>query len=295
MFWLAVPTVGKHTRAVGWHGMAASGHHGHVADPGQALVWPQGVRVPTALGANKWWIGLCEGPSGALLLFWSSLWSGKWAHRKTLWLAALISDWGILTAGQAFWLPFSASSLIWLYPTLCVQNKGSKRLWCTNKSPASRSGEIISRPSSFFFLFCHCHHCVGIKAGSVLQQASLNAQIILLVRALVQQYAQSVMKIDLMPSSNYIWSALRAVVLLIGVCRCLDLMSPSSVMETNCTNVVIIRILLYCRCLWPCTCVTKPPFALKQFGYFNLVQVNAVHDAPKSCVTQQLNCFCFFD
>lgn len=53
MFWLAVPMVGKHIRAEGWHGMAASSHHGHVADPGQALVWPQGVRVPAALGANK--------------------------------------------------------------------------------------------------------------------------------------------------------------------------------------------------------------------------------------------------
>lgn len=54
MFWLAVPTVGKHTRAVGWHGgMAASGHHDHVADPGQALVWPKGVRVLAPLGANK--------------------------------------------------------------------------------------------------------------------------------------------------------------------------------------------------------------------------------------------------
>lgn len=153
MFWLAVPTVGKHTRAVGWHGMAASGHHGHVADPGQALVWPQGVRVPAALGANKWWIGLCEGPSGALLLFWSSLWSGKWAHRKTLWLAALISDWGILTAGQAFRLPSAASSLIWLYPALCEKNKGSKPLWCTIKSPTSRWGEISFRLLSLFSFF----------------------------------------------------------------------------------------------------------------------------------------------
>lgn len=62
-------------------------------------------------------------------------------------------------------------------------------------------------------------------------------------RALVKQFAQPVLKIDLMPSSVEIWSTLRAVVSFIGVCRCLDLMSPSSVMETNCT-VVIICILL---------------------------------------------------
>lgn len=53
MFGLAVPTLGKRSRAVGWHGMAAGGHHGHVADPDPALVWPQGVRVPAPLGANK--------------------------------------------------------------------------------------------------------------------------------------------------------------------------------------------------------------------------------------------------
>lgn len=46
MFWLAVLTVGK-------NGMAASGYDGHVADPGQAVVWPQGVRVPGVQGAKK--------------------------------------------------------------------------------------------------------------------------------------------------------------------------------------------------------------------------------------------------
>lgn len=85
--------------------MAASGYDGHVADLGQAVVWPQGVRVPGALGANKWWIGLCECLLEALLLFWSSLWSEKWAHTlRGLWLAALISDWSTWTLGQAVWL-----------------------------------------------------------------------------------------------------------------------------------------------------------------------------------------------
>ena len=51
MFWLAVLTVGKCREQQ--NGMAASGYDGHVADPGQAVVWPQGVRVPGALGANK--------------------------------------------------------------------------------------------------------------------------------------------------------------------------------------------------------------------------------------------------
>lgn len=46
MFWLAVLTVGM-------NGMAASGYDGHVADLGQAVVWPQGVRVPGVQGANK--------------------------------------------------------------------------------------------------------------------------------------------------------------------------------------------------------------------------------------------------
>lgn len=46
MFWLAVLTVGK-------NGMAASGYDGRVADRGQAVVWPQGVRVPGAQAANK--------------------------------------------------------------------------------------------------------------------------------------------------------------------------------------------------------------------------------------------------
>lgn len=46
MFWLAVVTVGK-------NGMAASGYDVHVADLGQAVVWPQGVRVPGVHGANK--------------------------------------------------------------------------------------------------------------------------------------------------------------------------------------------------------------------------------------------------
>lgn len=51
MFWLVVLTVGKCREQQ--NGMAASGYDGHVADPGQAVVWPQGVRVPGALGANK--------------------------------------------------------------------------------------------------------------------------------------------------------------------------------------------------------------------------------------------------
>lgn len=79
-FWLAVLMVGKHHEQQ--NGMAASGYDGHVADLGQAVVWPQGVRVPGVLGANKWWIGLCECLLEALLLFSSSLWSEKWAHTR---------------------------------------------------------------------------------------------------------------------------------------------------------------------------------------------------------------------
>lgn len=33
--------------------MAASGYHGPAADLGQAVVWPQGVRVPGVLRASE--------------------------------------------------------------------------------------------------------------------------------------------------------------------------------------------------------------------------------------------------
>lgn len=51
MFWVAVPMVGR--RHEQENGMAASGYDGPAADPGQAVVWPQGVRVPAVLGANE--------------------------------------------------------------------------------------------------------------------------------------------------------------------------------------------------------------------------------------------------
>ena len=52
------------------NGMAASGY-GPAADLCQAVVWPQGVRVPGAQRASGWWIGLCEcllGSPAAILI-----------------------------------------------------------------------------------------------------------------------------------------------------------------------------------------------------------------------------------
>lgn len=71
MFWVAVVLmVGRHREQQ--NGIAVSGYDGPAADPGQAVVWPQGVRVPGVLGANEWWIGLCEcllGSPAAILIF----------------------------------------------------------------------------------------------------------------------------------------------------------------------------------------------------------------------------------
>lgn len=51
MFWVAVLMLGRHREQE--NGMAASGNDGPAADLGQAVVWPQGVRVPGALGASE--------------------------------------------------------------------------------------------------------------------------------------------------------------------------------------------------------------------------------------------------
>ena len=51
MFWVAALMVGR--RREQQNGMAASGYDGPAADPGQAVVWPQGVRVPGVLRASE--------------------------------------------------------------------------------------------------------------------------------------------------------------------------------------------------------------------------------------------------
>lgn len=51
MFGVAVVTVGRHREQQ--NGMTASGYDGPAADLGQAVVWPQGVRVPGAARASE--------------------------------------------------------------------------------------------------------------------------------------------------------------------------------------------------------------------------------------------------
>lgn len=69
-------------------------------------------------------------------------------------------DWLLWLGTEAFWLqdkPFGYLILwalwFWLYPTLCGQNKASKLLWCTIKSPCKSVRWNDFTSFKFFFSF----------------------------------------------------------------------------------------------------------------------------------------------